>query len=57
MINDILKKILTSELEGFKMSDIGLNSDEKIAIEFVNLSGIEIECWLDVEDNIKKIQN
>ena len=53
MINDVLKKILTSELKGCKINDIAVNSDEKIAIEFINLSGIDITCWLDAEDIIK----
>ena len=52
MVNDVLKKILTGGDKAQKLSDISSNNNDRIAIEFINLSGIDINCWLDAEDVI-----
>ena len=51
-INEVLKNILTSGEKEKKLNDIATNSDDRIAIEFINLSGIDISCWLDADDDI-----
>ena len=51
-VNDILKKILCRGDKGPNLLDVAKNTDDKIAIEFINLSGIDINCWLDAEDSI-----
>ena len=53
MVNDILKKILSRGEKTYKIDDIVTNIDDRVALEFVNLSGIDINCWLDAEDTIQ----
>jgi len=41
-----------------KLDDVKKSTNSRIAIEFINLSGIDIDCWLDAnEELIKKNQN
>ena len=57
MINDILKIFLGKNEKVRKSSDIDSNENDAIALEFINLTGIEISCWLDAEDNLDIIKN
>ena len=52
-INDTLKKILANGTNDSKVNNSYLNTDDRIAIEFINLSGINISCWLDANDHLK----
>ena len=51
-VNNILKKILYGGEKEPNLIDVASNTDDRIAIEFINLSGIDINCWLDAADNI-----
>ena len=37
-----------------ELDDIKKSTNQRIAIEFINLSGIDIDCWLDANDEIYK---
>ena len=55
VLNRVLKKFSQDEEEWDKQNlelgdDIGKNTDKNIAIQFINLTGIDIDCWLDAED-------
>ena len=52
MVNDVLKRILIKEEKIQKLNDVAPNIDDRVAIEFINLSGIDITCWLDADDTI-----
>ena len=59
VLNRVLKKFGESEEKWDKelneITDVAKNKSDRIAVEFLNLSGIEIECWLDaneLENNI-----
>ena len=56
ILNRVLKKFNQDEEEWDKSNlelgeDVGKNTSDKNAIQFINLTGIDIDCWLDVEDN------
>ena len=54
-INDVLKKVLTRRSIDSKNISSSINTD--IAIEFANLSGININCWLDANEHIQESDN
>ena len=56
LINDVLKKVFGG-LKGSKSKKILENIDDRIAVEFINLSGINICCWLDAEDFANNLNN
>ena len=56
LINDVLKKIFGG-LKGSKSKKIITNIDDRIAVEFINLSGININCWLDAEEFVNNSKN
>ena len=53
VLNRVLKKFGESEEKWDKelnnIDDVSSNTNSRKAIEFVNLSGIEIRCWLDAK--------
>ena len=56
VLNRVLKKFKQDEEEWDKSNlelgeDVGKNTSDKNAIQFINLTGIDIDCWLDVEEN------
>ena len=57
LINDILKIFLEKNKKVRKLSDLESDTDDGIAIEFINYTGIEISCWLDAEDNLDWTKN
>ena len=58
IVNDLLKKFLEKKEKIRKLSDnITSNVDDSVAIEFVNLSGIDISCWLDAQDTTKNFED
>ena len=58
IVNDLLKKFLGKKEKIRKLSDnITSNIDDNIAIEFVNLTGIDISCWLDAQDTTKNLED
>ena len=64
VLNRVLKKFGESEEKWDKelneTNDIAISKSERVAIEFLNLTGVGVECWLDAQetDNIsKKNQN
>ena len=55
VLKRILEKFSQDEEEWDKQNlelgyDIGKNTDKSIAIQFINLTGIDIDCCLDAED-------
>ena len=58
VLNRVLKKFGESEEKWDKklneLDDIKKSTKQSIAIEFINLSGIDIDCWLDANDEIYK---
>ena len=61
VLNRVLKKFGESEEKWDKelneSSDIAKNKSERVAIEFLNLTGVEIECWLDAQELDNNISN
>ena len=57
LINDILKIFLEKNKKVRKLSDLESDADDGVAIEFINLTGIEISCWLDAEYNLDFTKN
>ena len=54
-LNRVLKKFSQDEEEWDKMNlesgeDIAKNTDDKIAIQFINLTGLPLQCMLDAEE-------
>ena len=63
VLNRVLKKFGESEEKWDKelndSIEVAKNKSDRIAIEFLNLTGMEIECWLDaqeIDNNINKNQ-
>ena len=59
VLNRVLKKFSQDEEEWDKNNlelgeDVGKNTDDKIAIQFINLTGLAIESKLDAEDYFEK---
>ena len=59
VLNRVLKKFSQDEEEWDKKNleindDLEKNLDKDIAIQFINLTGIDIDCWLDAEDYDRK---
>ena len=57
VLNRVLKKFNQDEEEWDKHinelgDDVAKNTSDKYAIQFINLTGLELECWLDVEDSL-----
>ena len=52
-INEVLKKILSSNSIDSKIST---SADDRIAIEFINSSGINMTCWLDANDPVNNTE-
>ena len=56
VLNRVLKKFGESEEKWDKelneSTDVAKNKSSRIAVEFLNLSGMDIECWLDASDNL-----
>jgi hypothetical protein len=61
VLNRVLKKFGESEEKWDKelneYSDIAKNKSETIAIEFLNLTGVDLECWLDAQELDNNISN
>ena len=51
-VNNILKKFLYGGEKTLKLDNDDTDRYDRIAVEFINLSGIGIACWLDAEDII-----
>ena len=55
VLNRVLKKFGESEEKWDKelneISDVAINKSDRVAVQFLNLSGMEIECWLDANEN------
>ena len=58
VLNRVLKKFGESEEKWDEalneLDDVKKSTNARIAIEFINLSGIDIDCWLDANDEIYK---
>ena len=55
ILNRVIKKFNKDEEESEKIhleleEDIAKSTDSKNAIQFINLTGIDIDCWLEAED-------
>ena len=51
--NNVIKKFLSEEEMIPQINDdVDSDNDDRIAVQFINLSGIDIKCWLDAEDLI-----
>ena len=61
VLNRVLKKFGESEEKWDKelneSTDVAKNKSDRIAVEFLNLSGLEIECWLDAMENLPNLNN
>ena len=58
VLNRVLKKFGESEEKWDKdlkeLDEVKKSTNSRIAIEFINLSGIDIECWLDAKEEVLK---
>ena len=62
VLNKVLKKFSQDEEEWDKNNqelgdDVAKATSDKMAIQFINLSGMEIYCWLDADEYNKFIEN
>ena len=61
VLNRVLKRFGETEEKWDKelneLTDVAKNKTDKVAVEFLNLTGMEIECWLDAEEIENNINN